>query len=100
MSGRRSHIRFTAVPSPSGALRVMRDVVVESVASPDIVIISRDPGVLNDVVIIQPALDSDLRLRARVIDSQPVIVDGVVRHRVHLREIGRLVSRPDGRGAQ
>lgn len=88
MSGRRSHVRYVVLHPPEGSLRVMRDVVVEHVDDREVVIVSREPGVPGEVVVVQLALDEAARrVRGRVIDSQPVVVDRALRHRIHLREI-------------
>ena len=46
----------------------------------------RDPGVVGQLVSVQfPQHDSDIR--ATVLDSQPIVVDGNVRHQLRLRHV-------------
>ncbi len=89
MSGRRSHVRFSVIRSPGGVLRVMRDVVVQRAGDREVIAISREPGVLGESVVIEfPADDTSAGLQARVVESQPVVVNGAVRHRLRLEAIG------------
>lgn len=88
MSGRRSHVRFAVIRSPEGVLRVMRDVVVQHTGNGQVIAISREPGVLGESVIIQfPADETSAGLQARIVESQPIVVNGTVRHRLRLEEI-------------
>ena len=88
MSGRRSHARFAVLQSPVGVLRVLRDIVIQSSSDDHIVAVSREAGVLGELVSVQfPSAPSDV-VRARVLDSQPVVVDGAVRHQLRLHHIG------------
>ena len=99
MSGRRSHVRYTVLQSPEGFLRVMRDVIVERAVNREVVVISRDAGVLGEVVIVQTGLeDGAVGLEACVVDSQPVVVDGVLRHRVRLQEASAAIQAFGGAG--
>jgi len=96
MSGRRSHVRCAVMQSPEGVLRVMRDVVVQRAGNREVIAISREPGVLGEAVIIEvPADETSAGLQARVVESQPVVVNGTVRHRLRLEAIG-TASRHSG----
>jgi hypothetical protein len=87
MSGRRSHARFAVLQSPVGVLRVLRDIDIQSSANGDIVAVSREPGVLGELVSVQfPAHPGEI-LRARVLESQPVVRDGSVRHQLRLHHV-------------
>lgn len=89
MSGRRSHLRFDVVQSPEGVLRVMRDVLVQSVGQSELIAISREPGVLGETVTVEvSAQEPGSGVTARVVESQPVVEDGTVRHRLRLETIG------------
>ena len=89
MSGRRSHVRFAVVRAPQGVLRVMHDVIVEQATSGEVVAISREPGVFGEPVVIEfPAAEPAGEMRAQVIESHPVVVDGTVRHRLRLQALG------------
>ena len=97
MSGRRSHVRCAVLQSPEGVLRVMRDVVVQQRAGDrDVIAISREPGVLGEAVVVEvPADETSGGLQARVVESQPVVVNGTVRHRLRLEAIGAASSYSD-----
>ena len=85
MSGRRSHPRF-AVASPwSGAIRVLRDVVVDRTEPHELLAVSHVAAVVGEEL----SLDligggQNIAIKVTVIESRPVIIDGAVRHRVRL----------------
>ena len=86
MSGRRSHVRFAVLQSPQGMLRILQDVVVQNIRPDHTVALSREPGVVGELVSVQfPQDDSDVR--AKILDSQPVVIDGSVRHQLRLRHL-------------
>ena len=95
MSGRRSHVRFAVLQSPQGMLRVLQDVVIQNTRPDHTIALSRDPGVVGEVVSVQfPQGDSDVR--AKILDSQPVVVDGNVRHQLRLHHVnGAAAEAPD-----
>ena len=85
MSGRRSHPRFAVATPWDGAMRVLRDVVVDRVDTHELLAVSQAPAVAGE----EMSLDlvgggTALELRVRVIESRPVIVNGAVRHRIRL----------------
>lgn len=84
MSGRRSYPRFSVLPSPEGVLRVMSDVVVQSVTADGMVVLSREPGVRGELVAVQPPDSAGGRVLARVLESQLIVVDGSIRHQLRL----------------
>ena len=89
MSGRRSHVRFEVIQSPEGVLRVLRDVLVQSADQREVVAISREPGVLGEAVTVEvSAAQTGAGVHARIVESQPVVVNGTVRHRLRLEAIG------------
>lgn len=96
MSGRRSHARFAISPSPEGVLRVLRDVVVQSASTDHMVVLSRDPGVLGEVVSVQ-SLGYIGGVTARVLESQLILVDGSVRHQLRLHQSNGNGSEGSGR---
>ena len=86
MSGRRSHPRFVVATPWDGAMRVLRDVVVNRTQSDEFLAVSHNAGVLGE----EMSLDligagASLALKVQVLDSRPVIIDGSVRHRIRLR---------------
>ena len=89
MSGRRSHARFAVVNPPEGVFRVMRDVLLQRAGDHELIAISREPGLLGEAVVVEfPSDQITDRMRARVVESQPVVVGGSVRHRLRLEAIG------------
>ena len=84
MSGRRSYARFDMLRSPEGVLRVLHDVVIQSKTDGHIVAISREPGVLGESVSVQLLADDESELTAKILESQPIVVDGSVRHQLRL----------------
>ena len=86
MSGRRSHVRFVVLQSPQGMLRVLQDVVVQDTRPDHIIALSREPGVIGELVSVRfPQDNSDVR--AKVLDSQPIVIDGNVRHQLRLHHL-------------
>jgi hypothetical protein len=88
MSGRRSHPRFAVLASPEGILRVMRDVVVQSVTPEQIVVVSRQPGIPGETVSVQSP-DAASVVTAEVLESQPIVIDGTIRHQLRLGQLSR-----------
>ena len=84
MSGRRSHARFEVLPSLEGVLRVMRDIVVQSATHEQMVVISRHPSVLGELVSVQLPHDEGTDVAARVLESHPIVMDGSVRYQLRL----------------
>lgn len=67
----------------------MRDVLVESVSLHELVAVSREPGVLGERVTVEvSAREPRIGVAARIVDSQPVVENGTVRHRLRLQTIG------------
>ena len=94
MSGRRSHQRFAVVALPEGILRVMGDVVVQSATPDQLVVVSRQPGIPGETVSVQSPDEGEAAVRARVLGSQPIVMDGSVRHQLLLRQVS---DKDDGR---
>jgi hypothetical protein len=92
MSGRRSHQRFAVVAPPEGILRVMGDVVVQSVTPEQIVLVSRQPGIPGETVSVQSPDALDSPVSAQVLDSQPIVIDGSVRHQLRLGQVSRTTA--------
>jgi hypothetical protein len=95
MSGRRRHPRFAPAQSWDGAVRILRDVIVQAEPDGRLVAIGHAPGVAGEELALE--LDGgghSVSLRVQVLESRPVILDGGVRHRIQL-EI--LDPSPEGR---
>jgi hypothetical protein len=87
MSGRRSHQRFALLASPGGILRVMGDVVVQSVTPEQIVLVSRQPGIPGETVSVQSPDAVETAVSAQVVESHPIVIDGSVRHQLRLSQV-------------
>jgi hypothetical protein len=67
----------------------MRDVLVQSAGRDEVIAISREPGVLGEAVTVEvPAELTASTVQARVVESEPLVVNGSVRHRLRLEAIG------------
>ena len=88
MSGRRSHVRFAVLQSPEGMLRVLQDVVIQNTRPEHTIALSREPGVLGELVAVRFPQRDDTSVWARVLESQPIVVDGSVRHQLRLHHLG------------
>ena len=73
-------------------MRVLSDVVVQSVTDVQLVVVGRQPGVRGEMVSVHSPDDSDGSVVAEVLESQPVIVDGSVRHQLRLQQIHGSVA--------
>lgn len=89
MFGRRSHARYSVRAETDGLLRVLTDVAVSSVTGDELVVVSREPAMVGDVLFVHLP-DDDASVRARVEDSRPVVVEGAVRHRVRLTVVSAV----------
>jgi hypothetical protein len=85
MSGRRSHPRFAVATPWNGAIRILRDVVVNRTGDHELLAVSNAAAVVGDVQTLELiGAGQSAQLRVRVVDSRPVIIDGTVRHRIRL----------------
>lgn len=87
MSGRRSHQRFAVIALPQGILRVMGDVVVQSATPGQLVVVSREPGIPGETVSVQSPDEVETAVTATVLGSQPIVMDGSIRHQLLLRQM-------------
>jgi hypothetical protein len=76
----------------------MRDVLVQRASEGEIIAVGREAGVVGETVAVDFPAGDAAGVRADVIESQPVVMNGSVRHRLRLREIG--VSSPGGGGVR
>jgi hypothetical protein len=75
----------------------MRDVLVERAGDGEVIAVGREAGVTAEVVAVEfPAGDATAALRVRVIESQPIVVNGSIRHRLRLQEVTAAPSGNDG----
>ena len=84
MSGRRRETRYLPSTPWAAALQTVEDVVLERSDSGEIWVLGETPGRRGDDLILEVATGG-LRLDVNVADSEPVLVDGGVRHRLRLK---------------
>ena len=102
MAGRRAHPRFAVANPWEGAMRILRDVVVDRTSRDEVMAVSQAPGVLGETMTLDLMGGGvTLGFRVRVLESRPVIIAGSVRHRLRLGLIPATQDRgvdslPDG----
>jgi hypothetical protein len=85
MSGRRSHPRFAVAIPWNGAMRVLRDVVVDRTGRDELLAVSNVPAIAGeDMSLDLISAGRNLALKVKVLESRPVMVEGAVRHRIRL----------------
>ena len=85
MSGRRGHQRLAIGSHPSGALRVLRDAVIERVDHQELVALSQTAAAIGDELFLELFSGHGcLALQVKVLDSCPVVIAGSVRHRLRV----------------
>ncbi len=89
MPGRRRDQRFTLSVPWEGALRVLNDVVIERYDDKEMWIVSSAPAHRDEVLMLDATgLEPAVVMAVRVTNSVPVLIDGVVRHRLRLAIVG------------
>ena len=87
MSGRRSHVRFALNGVSEGILRVLRGVELQCAEDGSMIALSHEPASIGQRFVVNiPDGHAGLTFDARVVESRPVLVNGSVRHRLHLQE--------------
>ena len=85
MSGRRSHPRFAVATPWNGAIRILRDVVVNRTGDDELLAVSNAAAVVGEIQSLElMGAGQSVIVKVCVRDSRPVIIDGTVRHRVRL----------------
>jgi hypothetical protein len=85
MSGRRGHQRLTISGPTNGAVRVLRDVVIERMRHHELVTISQTPAAIGEEMFMELFSGNGcVALKVRVLDSRPVVISGSMRHRLRL----------------
>lgn len=85
MSGRRGHQRLAIGGQTSGAVRVLRDAVIERVDHQELVALSQTPAAVGDEMFMELFSGHGcLALQVRVLASSPVVIAGSVRHRLRV----------------
>jgi hypothetical protein len=89
MAGRRRDQRFTLSVPWEGALRVPADVVIERYGEKEVSVMSNAPAHRDEVLTLDASgSEPPVTLNVRVTSSVPVLIDGVVRHRLRLAIVG------------
>src|SRR5687768_12242051 len=85
MPGRRRDSRFVLTAPWEGALRVPGDVTVDRWSEDQVWVVSSSPAHRDELLTLELiGTEPPVAARVRVIDSVPVLRDGVVRHQLHL----------------
>lgn len=85
MTGRRSHPRYGMGTPWEGAVRVLREVVVDMRGTDELIAVSHSPGVVDEEMFLDLIGEGqNVHVKVRVIDSQPVIVGDTIRYRLRL----------------
>ena len=85
MAGRRRDQRFLLSVPWEGALRLPTDVVIERCTDDEVWVLSPTPAHRDELMTLDTtAAGAAETLSVRVAGSVPVLVDGVVRHRLRL----------------
>lgn len=95
MTGRRRHPRFELV-NTEGVIRVLHDVMVRRVGDDEFIAIALEPVLTGETVTMHLAGAQPTAMPMKVVDNQPVIVDGAIRHRLRLVLIGATVAGATG----
>ena len=97
MSGRRSHPRYAVATPWEGAMRVLRDVVVSRADGNEVHAVSQVAAVVGEEMTLDVmGAGAAMNFRVRVIESRPLMVQGVVRHQVKLAMVGSNGEAPVG----
>ena len=97
MAGRRSHPRFAVANPWEGAVRILRDVVVDRTSRDEVMAVSQAPGVLGETMTLDLMGGGlTLGLRVKVVESRPVIIAGAVRHRLRLELVASATELAGG----
>ncbi len=85
MRGTRRDPRFTLSVPWEGSLRVPGDVIVERYTSDEVWVVSANPAHVDEVLTLDlTGSGPAVTITVRVVDSVPVLHDGVVRHGLRL----------------
>jgi hypothetical protein len=93
MSVRRRSSRLQVL-NADGVLRVWRDVSGFRTDTGEYLVISNEAAVKGEQLTIYLASGTDRPIPVRVIDSQPLIFDGSVRHQLRLSPLGEKTFGP------
>ena len=87
MFGRRNYHRY-GVTNAEGHLRVVRDVTVWHGVEHEFLVISDEPELSGEQLTLERIVNGQvMTMDVSVVDSQPAIVDGTIRHRLRLKSL-------------
>jgi hypothetical protein len=90
MRGKRRDLRFVLSNPLQGSLRMPADVVVERYADDEVWVVSTSPARVDEELTLDlTGSGPALTVRVRVVDSVPVLFDGMVRHGLRLAVLPR-----------
>ena len=90
MTDRRRDTRFSVQLGWEGQLRTLEDVVVESLTTDSVWVITRTPAIPGERFMLHLTDSGPPVLRGvRVAESRPIMVEGMIRNRVHLVVVDR-----------
>jgi len=85
MRGKRRDPRFALTVPWAGSLRVPDDVVVDRRSGTEVWVVSASPASVDEVMTLDlSGSGSQALMNVRVVESVPVLIDGVVRHGLRL----------------
>jgi hypothetical protein len=88
MLGRRRHERFTILQPWDGALRLLRDVAVHREGDGTLTVVGQAPGVVGELMTLDVSgAGANARLKVKVLDSRPHLLEGALRHVVRLAPV-------------
>lgn len=88
MTDRRRHGRFVLHDGWDGGFQFLEEVLVESIGDQEFSVISVTPGRQDELLTLDlTASGPPLTTEARVVESRPVLIGGVVRHRLRLAAV-------------
>jgi hypothetical protein len=97
MSGRRSHARFAVHLAAAGSLRVFRDVHLAKADAHELIAHGFEPCAVGQQLSISVVGQHGLLDEpVEVLESSPVTIDGVIRHRLRLRRLANQPARAGG----
>ena len=81
-------------------MRVLRDVVIERMEHRELVAVSQTPAVIGEEMFLELFSGNGcIALKARVLDSRPIVISGSMRHRLRLlMMMADVLATPSPRG--
>ncbi len=86
MSARRRSSRVQIL-NAEGVLRVWRDVIGHRTGAGEYLVVSDEAGITGERLTVYLASGESTPIPVRVVDSQPIVCDGSVKHQLRLRPL-------------